>query len=99
MVKNGRYFGGGMKVAPDADVTDGLLDVIAIGDMSKPEFLWHFPRVYKGTHISHRKISARQVRGIEIASADEMLLQLDGDLMGEAPASFRVLPAALTVAV
>ena len=99
VVNNGRYFGGGMKVAPDADVTDGLLDVIAIGDMSKPEFLWNFPRVYKGTHISHRKVSARQVRGIEIASADEMLLQLDGDLMGEAPASFRVLPAALTVAV
>lgn len=99
VVNNGRYFGGGMKVAPNADVCDGLLDVIVIGDVSKPKFLWNFPKVYRGTHITHPKISARWAKSIEVDSIERVLLQLDGELVGEAPARFWVLPAALTVAI
>lgn len=99
VVNNGRYFGGGMKVAPNADLCDGLLDVIVLGDMSKIEVLWNFPRVYRGTHITHPKVSTYQARSIEIQPSERMLLQADGELLGEAPASFQVLPAALTVAI
>lgn len=99
VVNNGRYFGGGMKVAPDADLCDGLLDVVVIGDMSKIEVLWNFPRVYRGTHVTHPKVSTCQARSIGIQPSERMLLQVDGELLGEAPASFQVLPAALAVAI
>ena len=99
VVNNGRYFGGGMKVAPDADLSDGLLDVIIIGDMSRPEFLWNFPRVYRGTHITHPKVSTYQAKSIEVESEDGLLLQADGELLGQAPARLWVVPAALSVAI
>jgi YegS/Rv2252/BmrU family lipid kinase len=99
VVNNGRYFGGGMKVAPNADPCDGLLDVVIVGDMGKMQVLWNFPRIYRGTHINHPKVSARWAKRVEVESAERMLLQLDGELVGEAPASFQVLPAALTVAI
>ncbi|MFQ5925013.1 MAG: diacylglycerol/lipid kinase family protein [Dehalococcoidia bacterium] len=99
IVSNGRYFGGGMKVAPDANLCDGLLDVIVIGDMGKPSFLWSFPRVYRGTHITHPKVRVCQAKSIEVQSGQRLLLQADGELLGEAPASFQVLPAALAVAI
>lgn len=99
VVNNGRYFGGGMKIAPNADVGDGLLDVIVVGDMSKARFLWSFPRVYRGTHITHAMVSARWAKSVEVGSIERVLLQLDGELVGHAPARFWVLPAALYVAI
>jgi diacylglycerol kinase family enzyme len=99
VVNNGRYFGGGMKVAPNADPSDGLLDVVIVGDMGKMQVLWNFPRIYRGTHINHPKVSARWARSIEVDSSERMLLQADGELLGEAPARFWVLPAALSVAI
>jgi diacylglycerol kinase family enzyme len=98
VVNNGRYFGGAMRIAPNADVCDGLLDVIVIGDMSKPEVLWSLPRVYRGTHVMHPKVTMRQAKSVRVESSQRLLLQVDGELVGQAPASFRVLPAALTVA-
>lgn len=99
VVNNGRYFGGGMKIAPDADLCDGLLDVVVIGAMSKLEFLWNFPRVYRGTHITHPKVRVYRAKEVGVESVERLLLQVDGELVGEAPASFRVLPGALTVAI
>ncbi len=99
VVNNGRYFGGGMKIAPSADPCDGLLDAVILQDVGKMRLLWNFPRLYKGTHITHPKVRVQRVKAIEVETKERMLLQLDGELVGEAPASFRVLPGALTVAV
>lgn len=99
VVNNGRYFGGGMKVAPDADLCDGLLDVVIGGDAGKIEVLRTLPRIYSGTHITHPKIKLYQAKSIQVESTERLLLQLDGELVGKAPASFRVVPAALTVAI
>lgn len=99
VVNNGRYFGGGMKIAPDADPCDGLLDVVIAGDAGKIEVLWFLPRVYRGTHVTHPKVRMYQAKSIEVNSSQRLLLQADGELLGEAPASFSVLPAALTVAI
>jgi len=99
LMSNGKYGGGGMFAAPDADLTDGLLDVLIIGDLSKPDLLWSLPRVYKGTHLTHPKVTMKRAREIEIRSAEPVSLQADGELLGELPARFYVLPAALNIAV
>lgn len=99
LMSNGKYGGGGMLAAPDADLTDGLLDVLIIGDLSKPDLLWSLPRVYKGTHLTHPKVTMRRAREIEILSTAPLSLQADGELLGELPARFYVLPAALNIAI
>jgi diacylglycerol kinase (ATP) len=97
IMNNGRYGGGGMLTAPDADLTDGLLDVLIIGDISKPDLLWSLPRIYKGTHLTHPKVTLKKVKEIEIRSAQTVPLQADGELLGQVPAKFHVLPSALNI--
>jgi len=99
VMSNGRYGGGSMFMAPDADVTDGLFDVLTIDDLSKPDLLWSLPRIYKGTHLTHPKVTMTRAREIEVESRQRMSLQADGELLGEAPARFRILPSALNVLV
>jgi diacylglycerol kinase (ATP) len=97
VVANGKYFGGAMFVAPPAELQDGRFEVVGIGDMTRLEVVLNVPRLYKGTHLSHRKVSLRPARQVEIRSAQRMLLQADGDLIGMAPATFSVVPSALRV--
>ncbi len=99
VVANGRYFGGGMRVAPLADVSDGLLDVIAVGDMGKLELLRAFPTIYKGTHIHHPKVSSHKATQVEIESPQRFLVHADGEFLGEGPVSFGLLPSALSIAI
>ena len=99
-MNNGRYGGGGMMTAPEADLGDGLLDVLVIGDVSKPDLLRSLPRIYKGTHLTHPKVDLYRVREIAVRSLDGPVpLQADGELLGASPARFTVLKKALTVLV
>ena len=99
LMSNGRYGGGGMLVAPNADPADGLLDVLIIDDLSKLDLLWSLPRIYKGTHLTHPKVTVKRAREIEVRTGQPMFLQADGEFLGEAPARFYVLPTALSVVV
>ncbi len=99
LMSNGKYGGGSMLVAPNADPTDGFLDVLIINDLSKPDLLWSLPRVYKGTHLTHPKVTVKRAREIDIQTRQQMSLQADGELLGETPARFYVLPAALNVVI
>ena len=100
IMNNGKYGGGGMFTAPDADLADGLLDVLIVGDMSKPDLLRSLPRIYKGTHLTHPKVTMKKAKEIEVRSLNgSMQLQADGELLGEVPARFRVLPSLLNVIV
>ncbi|MFC2008023.1 diacylglycerol/lipid kinase family protein [Chloroflexota bacterium] len=99
VMNNGRYGGGGMLTAPEADLCDGLLDVLIIGDLSKADLLRSLPRIYKGTHLTHPKVTMKKAKEIEIRSALPLPLQADGELIGEVPARFRILPVALNIAV
>jgi len=99
VVANGCYFGGGMRVAPQADISDGLLDVIAVGDMGKLELLRAFPKIYKGTHIHHPKVSTHKATRVEISSTQRFLVHADGEFLGEGPVSFGLLPSALSIAI
>ena len=99
LMSNGKYGGGGMFAAPNADPMDGLLDVLIIDDLSKLDLLRSLPRIYRGTHLTHPKVTVKRAREIEIRPTQQMSLQADGELLGEAPAYFRVLPAALNVVI
>jgi diacylglycerol kinase (ATP) len=100
IINNGKYGGGGMFAAPGADLADGWFDVLIIGNMSKPDLLWSLPRIYKGTHLTHPKVDMRKAREIEVQPRNSRIeLQADGELLGEVPARFRVLPSVLNVIV
>ncbi len=97
VVNNGRYLGGG-RVFPDADPCDGLLDVAVVGDMNKLEALWSFPRFYMGNHEGLPKINLCKAKNVSVESSQPLPIQMDGEVVGELPASFWVVPSALDVA-
>jgi diacylglycerol kinase family enzyme len=74
--------------------------VLIVGDLSKPDLLRSLPRIYKGTHLTHPKVNLKKAKQIEVKSlGGRMHLQADGELLGEVPARFRILPAALNIVV
>jgi diacylglycerol kinase (ATP) len=95
----GRYGGGGMMTTPDAELDDGLFDVLVVGDLGKLELLRALPTIYKGTHLSHPKVTVKRVRRLEVTSGSFISLQADGELLGETPVVFSILPGALRLAV
>ncbi|HXD32349.1 MAG TPA: diacylglycerol kinase family protein [Pyrinomonadaceae bacterium] len=99
-IANARYFGGGMKIAPDAKLTDGQFDVITIGDIGARKIVTNAPRIYLGSHLSmdqvHR-VLARKVTARPTAADEEIALEIDGELPGRLPATFQILPRALRV--
>jgi diacylglycerol kinase (ATP) len=99
VVANGGYFGGGMHIAPEAKVDDNLLDVVVIGNISKIGLLKALPSVYKGTHLSHPLVKLEKATHIRIESKKKFLVQADGEILGEGPASFDILPAALSLVI
>lgn len=97
VVANGRYFAGGMRMAPHASFTDGRLDVVIIGDVTKRDLLVSLPRVYRGRHLDHPCISS--FRGSRVLIRGRAPLELDGDHPGWSPFEVRVEPAALKILV
>lgn len=97
VVANGRYFGGGMLVAPKAELSDSLFDVLTVGDMGKFDLLKTFPTIYKGTHIHHPKVHVQKTNQISIESEEKLLVQADGEIIGEGPVKFSMVPSALNV--
>ena len=96
---NGRYFGGGMKVAPSAELEDSLLDVLTVGDFGKLELLLAFPRIYRGTHISLSKVSMEKATSIKVSSAESFIVHADGEVIGEGPAEFFTRSRVLSVII
>ncbi len=101
-IANARYFGGGMKIAPDAKLTDGKLDIISIGDLSAMKIFTSAPRVYTGSHLSMPEVSHTLARKITVRASDrdsEVALEVDGELPGRLPATFQIVPDALRVRI
>ncbi len=92
---NGQYFGGGMRVGPHATFDDGKLDVIVLGDFTVLEVLMNTPKIYNGSHLTHPKVSEYRGTTVSVESKQRMLIEADGELIGEGPATFRVYPGAL----
>ena len=94
---NGQYFGGGMRIAPDASIDDGLLDVMIVGDLSLPEVLMNLPKLYNGKIKSVDKVVAFTGKKIVATSDQHVLLDVDGEQPGTLPVSLDMLPGALNV--
>jgi diacylglycerol kinase (ATP) len=99
LVANGAYAAGGMRVAPDAAPDDGLLDVVVIGDVTKPEFLTTFPKIYRGTHVAHPKVTVLRASSVSVEAETPLPIVLDGEQPGTTPATFEVVPKALRMRV
>lgn len=98
-MSNGPYFGGGMKIAPQAELADGALDVVMAGDIGRLETLMLLPRIYKGTHVNHPKVKTVQARNIKVRAGDGVYCQVDGELLPVMPSEFSVAGKALSVLV
>ena len=92
-VANGRSYGGGMLVCPDADITDGYFDVMVLHPVSKLEFIKVFPRVFKGTHITHPAVEIVRSKVVRITS--DAVAYADGERIGQLPVSAQCMPGAL----
>jgi diacylglycerol kinase (ATP) len=95
-VGNTGWFGGGMQICPNADPTDGLLDVTIVGAVGRVELLRVFPTVYKGTHLSHRAVSTFRGREIRVEGVAD--IWGDGEPVTEMPCTLTARPGAMLVA-
>jgi diacylglycerol kinase (ATP) len=95
-VANTTSFGGGMRVCPDADVTDGLFDVLIVHALSIPSFLRVFPKVYSGTHTTHPAVEIFRARRVRL-EASGIHSQADGETFADLPIDAEVVPGALHV--
>jgi YegS/Rv2252/BmrU family lipid kinase len=96
-VANGRWFGGGMMVAPRALPTDGLFDLVMVEDLSLWKVFRSMGKIYLGTHLQSPEVSYLRGREVRASSSGEVLLDIDGEPLGKLPAIFRILPEAIKV--
>jgi YegS/Rv2252/BmrU family lipid kinase len=99
VIANCQYFGGGMWVAPQASPDDGLFDVIVFGDIARMEAIRSIGSIYKGKHVSNPKVQGWRSARVEVSSDDRVLIDVDGEMCGNLPATFEIMPRALPVIV
>lgn len=95
-VGNAKSYGAGMRVTPDAEVDDGVVDVQVLGPVSKVEFLKTFPKVFKGTHVSHPAVTIRRARVVSLASPG-VSAYADGEYLADLPITCETVPGAVRV--
>jgi len=99
-VCNARFFGGGMKIAPNAKINDGYFNVVNIGDINTARILLNGYKLYNGSHLELPEVKSTLAKKIEVAPADEnaiINIETDGELPGKLPATFEILPKALKI--
>ena len=94
-VANAQSYGGGMKVAPDARLDDGLFDICVIKDATRWEFARAFPGVFQGSHVDHARVEMFRARRVEIWCDRDWPVLVDGELVGTAPITFEIVPDAI----
>jgi YegS/Rv2252/BmrU family lipid kinase len=98
-VANSRAFGGGMFIAPDADLSDGEFDVVTVGEHGKLRSLAILPKVFKGTHVEEDEVRVFRASRLELNASRPFPVYADGEHLTDLPATLRVLPQALSVIV
>jgi len=96
-VCNGRFAGGGMMFAPYAELNDGKLDIVLLGDFKIFNLLVESRDLYSGKHLKNPKVQAYQGEKIKVSSDEKVFLEVDGETPGVLPASFEVIPKSLKV--
>jgi len=94
---NTRFYGGGMRVAPGADPTDGILEVVLIGQTSKLRFLSNLPKVFSAKHVELEGVKVFHAREVEIAANRPFDVYADGEILTTLPATVRLVPEAVRV--
>ncbi len=94
---NGAYLGGGMRMAPRARPDDGLFEVVMIGDLGRFEGILSLPLLYQGRHDRLAQVRFASARRVEVDTDHPIGVEADGELIGETPAVFEVMPGALQV--
>jgi YegS/Rv2252/BmrU family lipid kinase len=94
---NSKAYGGGMFLAPDADLSDGKFDIVLVGKVGKLRFLSNLPKVFKGTHVDSEDVRVLRAPRVEFSASKPLALYADGEHLTDLPASLRILPSALDV--
>ena len=99
-VGNGRFFGGGMKICPEARLDDGALDLVTVGDLTRAQVVANIGRLFAGTHleleqVTHARITRLAAEPVETDA--HIPIELDGETPGHLPATFEILPGALRI--
>lgn len=101
-IANARFFGGGMKIAPDAKLTDGQFDVVTIGDIGAARIFTNAHKLFMGTHLSIDDVHHTLGQTVTARPVDRdtrIAVELDGELPGHLPAKFEIIPRALRIRV
>ncbi|WP_261564861.1 diacylglycerol/lipid kinase family protein [Frankia gtarii] len=96
---NAAYYGGGMRFAPDADLADGLLEIVLVSRTSRLTFLALFPRVFAGRHVHTRHVRVLRGQRVRISADRPFAVYADGDPLADLPTEIVVRPAALRLLV
>ncbi len=101
VIANGRYFGGGMRIAPGAELDDGWFDVVALPALGRLRTLVAMPTVYRGAHIKQPGVLVRRARTVRVEPLDNraLLFDVEGEQVGIAPATLTCLPGAISFCV
>jgi diacylglycerol kinase (ATP) len=97
-IANGPYYGGGMRIAPDAAPDDGWLDLCVVGDVSRLTAIRELPNLYRGTHVRHPAVSIHRARRVEVSGDEPTHAHLDGEPFGGLPLSVEITATCLEVA-
>jgi YegS/Rv2252/BmrU family lipid kinase len=98
-VANSRAFGGGMYIAPNAELDDGEFDIISVGEVGKLRFVSNLPKVFKGTHVDEDEVRVFRASQLELTASRPFPVYADGEHLTDLPTSLRVLPGALSILV
>jgi YegS/Rv2252/BmrU family lipid kinase len=94
---NSKAYGGGMFLAPEAELDDGRLDVVCTAQVGKLRFLANLPKVFKGRHVDNDEVTVRRAARVEISADRPFEVYADGDHLADLPATIHLLPRALNV--
>jgi YegS/Rv2252/BmrU family lipid kinase len=100
VIANGRYFGGGMHIAPNSVLDDGRFDVVIVGETGRLRALTGIPGLYRGRHLGRREVEVYNARTVRVTCEGEpMLFDVEGEQVGTTPATLTCLPEAITLCV
>ena len=99
IVANGRYYGGGLKPAPNAELDDGVFDVVSIGDVGFFEAVSSLGKFRKGTYLEIPKVTFSKGKTVVASSEQTQLVEMEGEVVGRLPARFEMVPKAMKIIV
>lgn len=94
VIANGKWFGSGLGIAPDALLDDGQLQIVILGRVGILQYLYHLPSIMGGRKIAHKEVSYHTGRHI-VVTGDELICEMDGEVAGRGPVEVSVLPGRL----